>query len=1466
MLLIVITVDMMKTGKSLTATIFITLAISVSYGLSDDKEYGHIIYIDNDSMAEIDDQKCLTSNNASIPCNNLTWVLQQEHNTSTCFVLLGEIHLLTASSTFQDLTTLRFMGEGGTVINCTGLNTGLAFFNVTDIEFYNITFHGCASLQNSTSRNYNDKERYKFELYNFFAGLYFFQCGDVIMTSLVVKGSPNAIGVVMYNTIGLNIIQDSVFERNRLHRSSDYPGGGGFYIEFTYCIPGDNTCEDFDDSIGEFNRNSQYIFLNTIFRKNLASNLQGYREKEIYIIPFGKIQNAFGKGGGANIIFKGNATNNFIQFSQCTFEENEATFGGGLLVEYQDNSGNNSVVVDEGTRFTGNKGKGRNTAGGGIRIGHYVTHTTQPGNRFSLEGCMLENNQASFGGGASVLVARQEVGTDSELFSMAIVNQTIFEGNVATVGAALECNEFSLFIRGNLPSLVISSTIFRNNSISEATRDNGDDKRIHEEGVGVVYTNRIPVWFQNEILFENNEGSALAVVGALVNFSNSNATFTSNTGKYGGAISILGSAYILVNNKTSMLFEDNVARVHGGAIANVFIERENFQMYPNCFIRYVSPFAHPDDWKAIFRFIRNRASLLGQSIYTTSIRPCTWAGGSGKGNFSRILCWEGWSYDGVSVDCHNQNQISTESGRITYTNTTRDDNDDHGYSDYDDELSSSIIAYPGYEFTLPLLVRDDLGRNITSQTVFTASTLEPELSRVNPSYMYVSEKMRLDGIGGNNITLQLHTDNVRTWQIEMDVELRKCPPGFISSSSNESSTTHCICNGTKKYNGKLHCTSDRMEARITNGYWFGSLPESKGAMVLSLCLPGFCKKDDDKQSLELPKTEEELDRKICHENRMGILCGKCREGLGPTVNRNNDYDCIPCDNVLRDVLIYIVSAYLPLLLLFLFIVVFCVRLTTGPANAFLFYAQVISSTFDLNADSHIPLDGVIKDSNALLSLYRVPYGIFNLDFVENFVPRLCFSSSPKFNALSVLMLDYIIALFPLFMILGIVIVVKIKDRFRCCNFSFRYSTHRYLRNWNMSESLLHGFAAFLLLSYTKFSLTSSYLVNIHDFVDAEGKEIGVKRAYYYGDYLHDNREYLYYYRVPGITVLILITIPPLVLLGYPVIWFEKCIIRIPFVWKWYPADKIQIFLDTFQGCYKDDRRFFAGMYFIFRLMINATYIITENWLQQFVAQQVICTIFMFLIACLWPYRGEQWYVNYVDFFIFTNLAIVNAISLFLFVSSQINPLQSVPAWPFYVQYVLVFMPLVYMILYVIWYFMKPSQKETLKKLVKMPLKRLRKRKRERFLKDTILGPSGGVSHTSTTPSQRYRAETVLNEDGIPTTELVIETDRDDSMSNDDDDKDIVSADSEDDLEAILVRAETQNTYRSTNRSVSRNQEASRLLTKDSGLGGTHRQLDSLVGSVKQNDLSVSLRNDFSRTAELSVRKELSGLTYGSLSA
>ena len=47
--------------------------------------------------------------------------------------------------------------------------------------------------------------------------------------------------MTIYNTIGVNNFTRCNFSNNR--RSSDpyaYPGGGGVYIEFSYCLPGDN--------------------------------------------------------------------------------------------------------------------------------------------------------------------------------------------------------------------------------------------------------------------------------------------------------------------------------------------------------------------------------------------------------------------------------------------------------------------------------------------------------------------------------------------------------------------------------------------------------------------------------------------------------------------------------------------------------------------------------------------------------------------------------------------------------------------------------------------------------------------------------------------------------------------------------------------------------------------------------------------------------------------------------------------------------------------------------------------------------------------------------------------------------------------------------------------------------------------------------------------------------------------------
>ena len=145
--------------------------------------------------------------------------------------------------------------------------------------------------------------------------------------------------------------------------------------------------------------------------------------------------------------------------------------------------------------------------------------------------------------------------------------------------------------------------------------------------------------------------------------------------------------------------------------------------------------------------------------------------------------------------------------------------------------------------------------------------------------------------------------------------------------------------------------------------------------------------------------------------------------------------------------------------------------------------------------------------------------------------------------------------------------------------------------------------------------------------------------------------------------------------------FEKALRKVPWLWRRYPQIKIHIVLDAFQGCYKNKWRCFAGLYFVFRLLINVTNALAV-YLQQFVLQEVYCVVFALLVAFLKPYKKEYHLFNYTDSFIFLNLAVINLITLYLYADTRRGSNPSV--FVFSIQYILVFLPLIYMVSYIVW--------------------------------------------------------------------------------------------------------------------------------------------------------------------------------------
>ena len=1263
------------------------------------------------------------------PCKTLSWAFQTANRmSSTKYLLEKGTHILNTSTDPFDkpLSSLAFVGNAtnsnDVIIHCTAENTGLAFEGVHTITFSYLTFYNCSALRNSTTRDYRNYTSYAAlpaKFHKFQVGLYFYLCTDVTMLSVNISDSPSATGVVMYDTNGTNQITDSVFQRNIISSNTTFTpspngGGGGFYVEFTYCKPGNISCnnnQENEDTI----TGAKYQFLRCNFSHNQAHDSSS--DNGTYLVEFKSDHVALGRGGGLSIYVKGDSYNNAFDVVNCLFEGNNATWGGGMLAEFQDYATNNTLNVVN-SAFINNECYYKptsGTGGGGMRLGHCVYHQSKypvPGNIINVKTCHFSGNKALNGGGLSISVARQNTSTD--MLAQINIDDSLFVYNTARLGSAIHVDGFALILVGLIADVHLTRLNIEKNTADYLKPLHMENYETipYQAGLGAVYAHEVFVLFHDTAVFYGNEDSALAVVHTRVCFIGCNATFSENKGNKGGAIALLGGSFIMIDENTQMSFKNNSAMVHGGAIFNTYISRENMESYSHCFIRHEDAFRHPDEWGAKFTFEGNIHMCLSlqNSIYSTSILPCSWAGGVGvNANQSAIFCWEGWSYtnkSGVPVSC--KSQISTDAGKIEFT-TPND--------------SNIVQAFPGHSFNLEIDIKDDVGRDVSQQTVFVAATnTSGSALGVNGDlFSYVwGESATVWGEEGDTIVLNLDSVEDRVWHLEVVIELRQCPPGFKGTNttqeddSNDTASSQCTCTCSNLYGGVLVCDNKNFSAMLKNSNWMGKPDDNIDSQYLSSsCPPGYCTSNPTFSHFFLPNNSKSLDELICgSRNRKGILCGQCIDGYEPAVN-SPTYECVNCTdpNVVANIFKYIAIVYIPIIVIFIVIILFGVRLTSGPANAFILYSQVISSTFNLDADGQIPLVLIAHGyKNALLKAYRIPYGIFNLEFLEILISPFCIGTG--LDTLTVISLEYTVAFVPLLMIFIAIIVVKIanliNDRCSCCNRSSDSNSGVFERSQmftasaafiakhkrSLSESLLPAFAAFLLLSYTKFSLTSAYIMNQQYLIDENGMQVPPARVYYSGHLDTHNKDYIIPYFIPALVFFfVFVLIPPLLLLHYPIRIFEWCLEKVSFLWRFYPATKVHVLLDTFQGCFKIKYRFFAGLYFLFRLVININIMLTESWLQQYIVQQAACVIMVMLIAICQPYNKENDIFNRVDAFIFTNLAIINAVSLYLFEYSQDNPQgDSLPVSAFVFQYILVYLPLIYMIVYILWDRTRPCHK------------------------------------------------------------------------------------------------------------------------------------------------------------------------------
>lgn len=320
----------------------------------------------------------------------------------------------------------------------------------------------------------------------------------------------------------------------------------------------------------------------------------------------------------------------------------------------------------------------------------------------------------------------------------------------------------------------------------------------------------------------------------------------------------------------------------------------------------------------------------------------------------------------------------------------------------------------------------------------------------------------------------------------------------------------------------------------------------------------------------------------------------------------------------------------------------------------------------------------------LSRLLLTPHYIWTFDFPYILSGAVCLDNS--INVMYIISMQYIYALYPLLLVLLCFVLIKLHGR-NCKPVVFLWKPFCFLcvrlrRNWKVRTSLIDAFATFILLSYRKLIEVSLSLINPNPVYSYNGTVV-YTTLHYDVSVQYLSKKHLPFFII-GIIILLFGLFPPLLLILYPFRWFQKILNLL----RLNRLQCLYTFVDAFQGCYKNgtngspDRRYFAGFYFVFRIIILVIQSITYMTLLTMNAFLIGAYIlFLLTISVLQPYKNN--FFNFLDGFFFAILAITSGNMLYVLGFAQLHQYLPTGVWP--ITYVLLLLPATYMVCYIVYW-------------------------------------------------------------------------------------------------------------------------------------------------------------------------------------
>ena len=252
--------------------------------------------------------------------------------------------------------------------------------------------------------------------------------------------------------------------------------------------------------------------------------------------------------------------------------------------------------------------------------------------------------------------------------------------------------------------------------------------------------------------------------------------------------------------------------------------------------------------------------------------------------------------------------------------------------------------------------------------------------------------------------------------------------------------------------------------------------------------------------------------------------------------------CVRCGKGTNNWPKYLAVSLLPTTVLFLVVTVLRFRATSDHMNGYILFSQVLTSPPIMRqfGGSLLKNHYVNKPLGYVIQAIIAYFGVWNLDFFRLLYTPFCLH--PNATTLQVLSLDYIIAVYPLLLI--ILTYTLIRLHYNNCRLvvwmwrPFIGCFARCRRQWDIQNSLLDAFATFFLLSYVKFLQVSCDILTLAHVWDVRGRP---QRPilYYDGTVEYFSRDHVPFAIIAIIVLVPFVIFPILVLCVYPCRCFQR---------------------------------------------------------------------------------------------------------------------------------------------------------------------------------------------------------------------------------------------------------------------------------------------------------------------------------------